>query len=51
MGVLETFLGALASKNFKVAYGLVAPSSKKHGDPIAYKAPLDYKTFFTEKRL
>jgi len=48
LGVLETFLGALASKDFKVAYALVAPSSKKRGDPIAYRARLDYKAFLGE---
>jgi len=48
MGVLETFLGALAGRDFKTAYGLVAPSSKKHGDPIAYRASLNYKSFLKE---
>ena len=51
MGVLETFLGALASKDFRTAYELVAPSSKKHGDPIAYNTPLNYKSFLGELSL
>jgi hypothetical protein len=48
LGALESFLGALASKDFKTAYGLVAPRSKKHGDPIAYRAPLGYAAFLKE---
>jgi hypothetical protein len=48
LGALENFLGVLASKDFKTAYGLVAPSSKKHGDPIAYRAPLGYAAFLKE---
>jgi hypothetical protein len=46
--VLETFLGHLATADVEKAYSLVAPSSKKRGDPIAYRAPLDYKSFLRE---
>ena len=35
VGVLEDFLGSLASADFQGAYQLVAPSSQRNGDPIA----------------
>jgi hypothetical protein len=48
LAVLEDFLGNLSVGDFKAAYEFVAPSSKKNGDPIAYQAPLDYKSFVKE---
>jgi hypothetical protein len=48
LAVLEDFLGNLSVGDFKAAYQFVAPSSIKNGDPIAYKAPLDYESFVKE---
>ena len=48
LGVLETFLGHLAAGELEGAYELVAHSSKRNGDPIAYDAPLDYDSFLKE---
>lgn len=50
VAVLETFLGALAAGEVERAYKLVAPSSKKNGDPIAYRAKLDFESFIWELR-
>ena len=46
--VLEKFLAKLAVGKIQDAYQLVAPSSKKTGDPIAYKTPLDPASFKRE---
>lgn len=48
IGVVETLLGRLAAGELEAAYGLVAPSSKKKGAPIAYRAKLDYRSFLRE---
>jgi hypothetical protein len=48
VAVLETFLGRLAAKDYSGAYSLVAPSSKKNGDPIAYHIPVDFRSFLAE---
>ena len=48
--MLESFLGYLAQGDYERAYRLVAPSSKKQGDPIAYRARLDYEAFLRELR-
>lgn len=45
---LEHFLAALSQGQFEEAYSLVAPSSKANGDPIAYRAPLDFESFVME---
>jgi hypothetical protein len=45
---LQAFLGALAKKDLTRAHGLVAPSTKEGGDPIAYRAKVDYDTFAAE---
>lgn len=48
LAVLETFLGHLAGGKFDAAYKLVAPSSKKYGDPNVNNAALDYASFLKE---
>src|SRR5262245_15448583 len=45
---LESFLSALAANDPKRAYEYVAPETKKKGDPIAYRAKVDYDSFVTE---
>lgn len=46
--VLHTFMKRLATGQLEKAYVLVAPSSKKNGDPIANRAPLDFASFRRE---
>jgi hypothetical protein len=41
-------LGRLATGRWNEAYELVAPSSKENGDPIAYGAKVDYRSFQKE---
>ena len=45
---LRAFLNHLAQGQDQSAYALVAPSSKELGDPIAYRAKLDFKSFRNE---
>jgi hypothetical protein len=46
--VLRAFLTALANNKLREAYDLVDPETKKHGEPIANRTPVDYQTFVTE---
>ncbi len=50
IGVLETFLGALAIGNTKTAFELVAPTSKAIGDPIGHRYPLTEETLAENMR-
>ena len=46
--VLKAFMSRMAQGKIEKAYELVAPSSKKNGDPIAYQTPLDLASFRRE---
>lgn len=46
--VLKAFMKRMAHGEFEKAYELVAPSSIKNGDPIAYRTPLDFASFRRE---
>ena len=46
--VLTDFLSALSNDDVNTAYALIAPSTKRLGDPIAYLAPVDREAFATE---
>jgi hypothetical protein len=46
--VLKAFMNRMAQGKIEKAYELVAPSSKKNGDPIAYQTPLDLASFRRE---
>jgi hypothetical protein len=45
---LVSFLALLAARDVKAAYDKIAPSSRQHGDPIAYRSPLDFDSFTRE---
>ncbi len=48
ISTLRAFLNHLSEAQDENAYGLVAPSSKERGDPIAYHAKLDFQAFQSE---
>ena len=45
---LNDFISAVITQDYELAYSLVAPSSKRDGDPIAYNADLDFDSFCME---
>jgi len=47
---LRQFLSALSNSEIKRAYGLVAPSTKEDGDPIANRTHVDQESFHAEVR-
>lgn len=48
---LRVFLSLLAEGSYSRAYSLIAPRSKRAGDPVAYHAPLSYESFVAELTL
>jgi hypothetical protein len=48
--VLKRFLFALAEGETQRAYDLVAPTTKESGDPVAYRAKADFRSFAAEAK-
>ncbi len=45
---LVRFLSYVTHGNNRHAFDLIAPETKKNGDPIAYDSPVDWKSFLNE---
>lgn len=48
--VLKRFLFALSEGETQRAYDLVAPTTKESGDPVAYRAKADFRSFAAEAK-